>query len=105
MQEVLLAILCLIPFSSDLRAGEKLLYAVRSESLKRYPDIVYTKIHSFDPAGRENHLVFSDENVPIMLLARRGMPGHPVEVLVSTQVCLLPIEATKNCPDAKPPSY
>jgi len=89
MQKALLVILCLILSPSDLWAGEKLLYAIRSESLKRYPDIVYTKIYSLDPDGQERRLLFSDENAPIMLLARRGMPGHPGEVLVSSKTKIL----------------
>lgn len=85
MQKVILAILCLILSPFDLWAGEKLLYAIRSESLKRYPDIVYTKIYSLDPDGRESRLIFSDENALIMLLPRRGLPGYPGEVLVSSK--------------------
>ena len=85
MQRVLLIILCLILFPFDLWAAEKLLYAIRSESLKRYPDIVYTKIHSDNPDGQESRPPFSDENAPIMLLPRRGLPGYPGEVLVSSK--------------------
>lgn len=85
MKKVLLSILCLIISPFDLWAGDQLLYAIRSESLKRYPDIVYTKIYSLDPDGRESRLVFSDEKALIMLLARRGMPGHPGKILVSNK--------------------
>ena len=83
MEKVLFAILGLFLFLPNLWAGEKLLYAIRSERLKRYPDIVYTKIYSLDTEGRESRLAFSDEKAMIMLLARRGMPGHPGEILVS----------------------
>lgn len=85
MQKVLFSILCLILFSPDLWAGEKLLYAIRYESLQRYPDIVNTKIFSLDPERSESRLIFSDEKAGVMLLPRRGMPGHPGEVLVSSE--------------------
>ena len=85
MEKVLLAILCLILFSPDLWAGEKLLYAIRYESLQRYPDIVNTKIYSLDSERRESRLIFSDEKTGVMLLPKRGMAGHPGEVLVSSR--------------------
>jgi len=85
MGKILFAILYAILFASNLWAGEKLMYAIRSESLQRYPDIVHTKIYSLNPNGKETRLIFSDENAPIMLLARRGMPGHPGEVLVPSR--------------------
>lgn len=81
-----LVIFCLLAaFISKVEAEEKLLYAIRYESLQRYPDIVITKIYSLDPVGGESHLIFSDENSTILLLPRRGMPGHPGEVLVSSK--------------------
>jgi hypothetical protein len=83
MGRILLSILCSIIFASNLWAAERLLYAIRHESLQRYPDIVNTKIYSLDPDGKESRLIFTDENAPIKLLAKRGMPGHPGEVLVS----------------------
>jgi hypothetical protein len=85
MQKVLFAILCLILFSPDLWAGEKLLYAIRYESLQRYPDIVNTKIFSLDPERSESRLIFSDEKAGVMLLPKRGMPGHPGDVLVCSK--------------------
>ena len=85
MQNVLFAILCLILFSPDLWAGEKLLYAIRYESLQRYPDIVNTKIFSLDPGRSESRLIFSDEKAGVMLLPKRGMPGHPGDVLVCSR--------------------
>jgi len=85
MQNVLFAILCLILFSPDLWAGEELLYAIRYESLQRYPDIVNTKIFSLDPGRSEGHLIFSDEKAGVMLLPKRGMPGQPGDVLVCSR--------------------
>ncbi len=85
MQKLLFAISCLILFSPDLWAGEKLLYAIRHESLQRYPDIVNTEIFSFDPERSESRLIFSDEKAGVMLLPKRGMPGHPGDVLVCSQ--------------------
>lgn len=78
-------LLFIMLFASDLSAGEELLYAIRYESLQRYPDIVSTKIYSLSPETRQTQLIFSDENTSIMLLAKRGMPGHPGEVLVSSK--------------------
>jgi hypothetical protein len=76
----------LILFTPDLWASETLLYAIRYESLQRYPDVVNTKVYSVDPNNaKETRVVFSDENTPIMLLPKRGMPGHPGEVLVSSR--------------------
>ena len=77
--------LCSVLFAGDLRAGERVLYAIRYESLQRYPDIVNTKIYSLTPDGKDSRLVFNDENASIMLLARRGMPGNPGEVVVSSR--------------------
>ncbi|MBP1695968.1 MAG: Tol-Pal system protein TolB [Deltaproteobacteria bacterium] len=77
--------LCSVLFAGDLWASERVFYAIRYESLQRYPDIVSTKIYSLNPDGKDNRLVFSDENISIMLLARRGMPGHPGEVIVSSR--------------------
>lgn len=78
--------ICLLVFCiSKVEAEEKLLYALRYESLQRYPDIVITKIYSLDLNRRVGHLIFSDENSTIMLLPKRGMPGHPGEVLVSSK--------------------
>ncbi|RPJ58951.1 MAG: hypothetical protein EHM23_15805 [Acidobacteria bacterium] len=81
-------LLCAIVLTGDLSAGERVLYAIRYESLERYPDIVNTKIYSLTPDGKESRLVFTDENasiLSILLLARRGMPGHPGEVIASSR--------------------
>lgn len=85
LERALVVILGLILFTSNVWAGEELLYAIRYESLQRYPDVVNTKIYGLHPERKESRLLFSDENVPIMLLPRRGMPGHPGEVLVSSK--------------------
>lgn len=70
---------------SKVEAEEKLLYALRYESLQRYPDIVITKIYSLDLNRKVSYPIFSDENSTIMLLPKRGMPGHPGAVLVSSK--------------------
>jgi hypothetical protein len=70
---------------SKVEAEERLLYTIRYESLQRYPDILNTRIYSFDLNKKVSHLIFSDENSPILILPRRGMPGHPGEVLVSSK--------------------
>jgi len=53
---------------SKVEAEEKLLYALRYESLQRYPDIFITKICSLDLNRRVSHPIFSGENSTIMLL-------------------------------------
>ena len=85
MGKILGTILFIILFTTNLWAEEKLLYAIRYESLQRYPDIVHTKIYSIHPDGKEIRAIFSDEHTSIMLSHRRGMPGHPGEVLVSSK--------------------
>ncbi len=62
-----------------------MLYALRYESLERYPDIVNTKIYSLNPATKEERLVFSDENTAILLRYKGGMPGYPGEVLAASR--------------------
>ena len=81
----ILGTIFLIFCASNLWAEEKLLYAIRYESLQRYPDIIHAKIYSMHADGKEIRPIFSDEHTSIMLLNRRGMPGHPGEVLVSSK--------------------
>jgi len=81
-------VLCAILFTGDLSAGERVLYAIRYESLERYPDIVNTKIYSVTPDSKESRLVFTDENasiLSILLLAKRGLPGYPGDVIASSR--------------------
>jgi len=85
MQKVPFAIFWLILFSPDLWAAEKLLYAIRHESFQRYPDIVNTKIFSLDPERSKSRLIFSDEKAGVMLLPKRGMPGHPGDALICSK--------------------
>ncbi len=85
MNRILIALFCVFLSLSPVWASEKLLYALRHESIKRYPDIVYTRIYSLDSEGGESQLLFSDERTDIMILPKRGMPGHPGEVLVSSR--------------------
>jgi hypothetical protein len=96
LERALFVVLSLILFTSNIWAGEELLYAIRYESLQRYPDVVNTKIYVLYPDGKESRLIFSDENAPIMLLPRRGMPGHPGEVLVSSKDKLFAHAAEKS---------
>ena len=84
MKKILFTIFCLLILSSELCAKEKLLYAIRYESLQRYPDIVYTEIYSIDIQNKKGRIIFSDENTSIMLLPKRGLPGHPGDVIVSS---------------------
>ncbi len=85
MKNIALAIAFLIFSISPVFAGERLLYALRQESLKRYPDIVSTRVYSISAKTRESRQVFSDEHTAVLLLPRRGMPGHPGEVLACSR--------------------
>lgn len=85
MNRILIAVFCVFLSLSPAWAGERLLYALRYESIKRYPDVVYTRTYSLDSEGGESRLIFSDEGTHIMILPKRGMPGHPGEVLVCSQ--------------------
>ena len=75
----LLFIICFVLSSPDWAARRAWLYAIRYESLQRYPDMINTKIYSFIPDRRDGRLIFSDEQIQGMLLLRRAMPGHSEE--------------------------
>jgi len=85
MKMKLLVFIYLIFYSSQLWAVEKLLYAVRTEQIERYPYSKKTQIFSADADKKESKLVFSDENTSLSLLAKRGMPSNPADVLVSSK--------------------
>ena len=81
----LLFIICFVLSSPYRAAGKAWLYAIRYENLQRYPNMINTKIYSFVPDRRDGCLIFSDENIQVMLLPRRGMPGYSEEGGVSSK--------------------